>query len=438
MSVLTTASKLFEKVYFDQMYEYFVTIFSQFLSAFRKKYNCQHVLLRFVEDWRKSIEDKENFGAVLMDLSKAYDCLPHRLLLCKMHAYGVSSNACKLMRSYLQSREQRAKLGGSRSEWRYITKGVPQGSILGPLFFNIYVNDLFYYLERKCALYNYADDNTVGHSSRCMDELIANLRNSVTVAMGWFESNFMEANPTKFQAIITPYATQEPPDTIHVQGQEIIVDSSVKLLGVHFDTGLNFHIHISKLCAKVSRQLNALSRIAKYMDEKCRLNIFNAFITSNFSYCNIVWHSCSMQDIIKMEKLQKRALRIVFNDYTSPYKVLLDKANCESLYVSRLHAIAVEAYKCMNDLNPPFICELLVRNDTTYGLRDSDKVFQPRVRTDKHGINSFRYQCAKIWNSLPTNVKKCESLTEFKSQVRNWDITECTCGVCKICRICVM
>ena len=103
-----------------------------------------------------------------------------------------------------------------------------------------------------------------------------------------------------------------------------------------------------------------------------------------------------MQDIIKMEKLQKRALRIVFNDYTSPYKVLLDKANCESLYVSRLHAIAVEAYKCMNDLNPPFICELLVRNDTTYGLRDSDKAIQPRVRSDKHGIHFFRYQCAKI------------------------------------------
>ena len=202
VSVLPTASKIFEKVYFDQLYEYFTVIFSQYLSAFRKKYNCQHVLLRFLEDWRLSLENKENVGAVLMDLSKAFDCLSHKLLLCKMHAYGVSIRACELMRSYLLCRKQRVKLGYARSEWSNITKGVPQGSILGPLLFNVFVNDLFYYLEHDCDLYNYADDNTVGHTSKHMDILVGKLQGSVHIAMDWFKANLMEANPTKFQAII--------------------------------------------------------------------------------------------------------------------------------------------------------------------------------------------------------------------------------------------
>ena len=174
------------------------------------------------------------------------------------------------------------------------------------------------------------------------------------------------------------------------------------------------------------------------MDKKCRHSIFNAFIVSNFSYCNVIWHNCSNHDMCKMEKLQKRALRIIFNDYTSTYAELLDQAKCPSLYVSRMRAIAIETYKCLHGINPPFICELLVEKSPNYCMRDCHKVVQPKVRTEMHGINSFRYQSAKIWNSLPVKIKRSNSLAEFKSNIKQWNVMDCTCGFCKLCRISVM
>ena len=118
----------------DQLSDYFETIFSPLLAAFRRGFGCQTTLLRLIEDWKKALDDHKCVAAILMDLSKAFDCLPHDLLLAKFKAYGVSGEAVELLGSYLGSRLQQIKLGSTTSMWETILKGVPQGSILGPLF----------------------------------------------------------------------------------------------------------------------------------------------------------------------------------------------------------------------------------------------------------------------------------------------------------------
>ena len=110
-------------------------------------------------------------GAILLDLSKAFNCLPHRLLLRKLHAYGVSMDACSLVRDYIQSRRQRVKVNDVRSEWRTLSNRVPQGSVISLLLFNVFVNDILYFLENMCMLYNYADDNNISYSDKNMDKL---------------------------------------------------------------------------------------------------------------------------------------------------------------------------------------------------------------------------------------------------------------------------
>ena len=163
ISILPSISKIYERIFYDQLYCFFNNIFTNMLAAYRPKYGCQHVITKLIEDWKTALDNKKNIGAILMDLSKAFDCIPHRLLICKLQAYGVLPETCELIKSYLQDRMQRVKMGPNRSEWKFLSKGVPQGSILGPLLFNIFVHDIFYCLG-DTSLYNFADDNTL---SKC-------------------------------------------------------------------------------------------------------------------------------------------------------------------------------------------------------------------------------------------------------------------------------
>ncbi|KAK3087255.1 hypothetical protein FSP39_003689 [Pinctada imbricata] len=200
VSVLPTISKLFERAIHCQISEYFDKIFNPFLAAFRTGYGCQTTLLKVIEDWKKSLDENKYIAAILMDLSKAFDCLPHDLLLLKMKTYGLSSQALDLIKSYLSDRQQCVKLGNFRSQFEQIYKGVPQGSILGPVLFNIFLNDIFMFVG-KSKLYNYADDNTLSASDQNPDNVISALTHDSKNLINWFRLNQMQANPDKFQGI---------------------------------------------------------------------------------------------------------------------------------------------------------------------------------------------------------------------------------------------
>ena len=139
-------------------------------------------------------------GSVLMDLSMAFDCLPHRRLIAKLKAYNVSNSACTLTVSYLTGRRQRVKVTGQKSDWGTTRKGIPQGSGLGPLIFNIFMNDIFYFIN-ECTLFNYADDNTITAFHDNLSEVIGALQHDSCSAISWFTNNHMKANPSKLQVI---------------------------------------------------------------------------------------------------------------------------------------------------------------------------------------------------------------------------------------------
>ncbi len=200
VSILPIPSKIFAKVLSEQLSSYFDKIFDNFLCAFRKNHGCQTTLLKLLDDWKFALDHNEYVAAILMDLSKAFDCLPHDILLHKLQAYGVSENSVKLLKSYLSNRQQQIKIGSIVSSWEDIHKGVPQGSILGPLLFNIFINDIFYFIKRG-TLYNYADDNTLSFHSPDFDELKQVLQDESKILIDWFKFNCMQANPDKFQAI---------------------------------------------------------------------------------------------------------------------------------------------------------------------------------------------------------------------------------------------
>ena len=264
MSSLESRNFTNRSVVNDQLFELFCTLFNDLISAYRKGYSCQSLLLKCVDNWKTALTEN-NLWPFSMDLSKAFDCLPHGLIISKLHAYGVSTPACELLFSYLHGRKQRVKISTSRSSWTTLSKGVPQGSILGPLLFNIFMNDLFLFIE-KCKLYNYADDNSLDSSSDDLLEAMLNLKRDGRNAIDWFTKNGMQANPEKFHFMLLSPSPVEKQVLELCDGTTLISEAAVTVLGVTIDDNLNFNEHISVCCTKAARQLNALARIAKYLD----------------------------------------------------------------------------------------------------------------------------------------------------------------------------
>ena len=246
VSILPAPSKFFEKVLSNQLTIHFDNIFDNFLCAFRKGHGCQTTLLKLVEDWKLALDSNQYVAAILMDLSKAFDCLPHDILICKLECYGLSKNSINLLTSYLSNRKQQIKVGNSVSSWANIIKGVPQGSILGPLLFNIFLNDIFYFIHRG-TLYNYADDNTLSFCSSNFNELVEVLQEESNILIDWFTFNCMQANPDKFQAIAIGSKTSSRNPNFDIKNANIECDDIVKLLGVNLDSNLNFDFHIRSI-----------------------------------------------------------------------------------------------------------------------------------------------------------------------------------------------
>ena len=166
------------------------------------------------------------------------------------------------------------------------------------------------------------------------------------------------------------------------------------------------------------------------------LNPFNnAFIASNFNYCNTVWHFCSNRSLYKLDKVHKQALGVILNDYSSSYRNLLDKVSKPTLYVSRLKAIAIEVYKGKANENPDYINVMLNPLIKPYNLRGGPHAEQPKVNTTSCGLNSFTYQVAKLWNEIPSSIKDANSLLHFKSLLSKWAGPECHCGSCILCKV---
>ena len=261
---------------------------SNFVAAYRKAYSTQHVLIRPVEDWKAKLDNNFIVRAVLMDLSKAFDCIPHDLIIAKLHAYGFDENALVLVYSYLKKRSQSVRTNNVYSSFQDIVSGVPQGSVLGPILFNFYINDLFFFIK-QATMYNYADDNTLAYFSRSLPDLVKVLEKEAGNALSWLEQNEMIANPDKFHAL---FVKKDQTNTLGInldfQGHTMKSEEIVKLLGVTQDYKLNFDPHISNLCKKAASQLNVLKRLSSFIGFAEREVLAQSFVYSNFNYCPLV------------------------------------------------------------------------------------------------------------------------------------------------------
>ena len=192
VSTLSNFSKNFEKLICLQLNNYILI----YLTGFRKNHGTQHALLKMVDTWKTKLNMSHKVGGIYMDLSKAFDSLNHELLIAKLKCYGLDQHAVEFFRSYLSNRYQCCKVNNVLGDWRKIIAGVPQGSILSPLLFNIFLNDIFFF-QNDTNLGNCADDSTLYAYNKNLETVICNLRQEFSVLSNWFYDNYMMLNPGK-------------------------------------------------------------------------------------------------------------------------------------------------------------------------------------------------------------------------------------------------
>ena len=202
----------------------------------------------------------------------------------------------------------------------------------------------------------------------------------------WFKDNQMKANPDKFQAISFGKKGNQQITDFTLGNTNIQCEDSVVLLGIEIDHLLTFNNHITEICKKSARQLAVLKRLGHLLTIKGKLAIFHSFIASNFNYCPLIWHFCSQSNTNKLENIQKRALRFIYNNYTSSHADLLRIAGTDYLHTDRTKYMACEVYKIVNKMSPLFIQDLIALKHTQYSTRQENSAVVPPARTTKYGL----------------------------------------------------
>ena len=300
---------------------------SKYQCGFRTGYNAQHYLISLIEEWKNSVDNGGTFGAFLTDLSKACDFPPHELLIANLDAYGFDKISLKLIHSYLWNRKQRVKINDRYSWWSEILFGVPQGSILGPLSFNTFMCNMFYFLE-EFDIVNYADDSTPYCAGKSAKFVVNTLDQSSIILFNCLNNNCMKVNTGKGNLLL-----------------------------------------------------------------KWR-TIMKSFVTSQFTYCSLIFIFHSRHLNKKINSVHERALRNTYPDNTSRFQDLLNKDNSVSIHRRKLQVLATEMFKIHRSLSPKILRETFVSKTSSYNLPRNEK---RKGHFVNHGTETLSFLDPKIW-----------------------------------------
>jgi hypothetical protein len=330
ISLLPCFSKIFEKVVYNQIYDYFdkFKLFIKHQHGFRKKHSTETAALEFVGKILSSLENHGTAFSLFIDLSKAFDTISHDILLDKLHFYGIENTPLTWFRSYLSDRKQYVEYDGTNSRLTDITTGVPQGSVLGPLLFLIYVNDMSN-ISNDLHFVLYADDTSIEsplstfecQASISGSSISESINNELKKLFDWLCVNKLTINlkKTKYMIFHCQQRHSLPLLNIEINGTAIERVQTFNFLGITLHENLTWKEHINNVCKKVSRNIGILRRLKSFTPTSTLLLLYKSLILPHLQYGILLWgHSCE-----KMVKLQKKAIRIIcnlkYNAHTSAF-----------------------------------------------------------------------------------------------------------------------
>ena len=435
ISILSNLDKILEKLMYNRIYSFLEenNLIYDLQFGFRKSYSTTLALLSLTENINHQVDNGKFGCGIFIDFQKAFDTVDHNILVNKLSYYGIRGKANDWFRSYLSGRKQFVSINGFDSDLKDICCGVPQGSVLGPLLFLIYINDLYSSIK-SCKVHHFADDTNLLHFSDSVKTLNKVINQDLKQLVHWLNANKIALNVSKTELVFfKPRKKQKDFDlNIKLAGKKLFQTSSVKYLGIKIDANLNWKDHQNSIAIKLNKANAILLKLRKYVNENILKSIYYSIFESHLNYCSIVW-SQNVDSSNRLFILQKKAIRTIsFAERLSHTSPLFSKSKILKFYdkVSIENCIFIS--KSLSNQLPVFFQGWFLFCSSTHNhhLRSSNLgvIKVPSFKTKSHGRLSFRINAIYTWNNLQKMFKDfsfCNSnYTKIKAVLKSYYLNQ--------------
>ena len=422
ISLLSIFNKLLEKLICCRLLDFLEKekIFYDKQFGFRTKHSTDHAVLSIIDKIQRAIDDRDFSCGIFLDLSKAFDTVDHTILIKKLECYDIRGNAKNWFTSYLSNRQQTVTVNKITSNPTTISCGIPQGSVLGPVLFLLYIND-FNQSSDLFDFHLFADDANLFYRHKSHSILESDINNELVNINTWLCANKLSLNIKKSNFVLfhPPQRKITLQVKLYISGTSLQKENCIKYLGIMIDSNLSWKTQISCISKKIKRSIGILSKLRYYVDLSILIKLYYALIYPFLIYGIITWGNTYPTTIQPLSVLQKKAVRIMtfskFDEHSSP---LFKKLNIIKLI--KYH-ISIFMFKFHNQLLPSVFNSYFtsVENIHSYNTRATAKkcYYLPKARTN-YGLFSVRYQGPKVWNMIEQQIKLSSSIHQFKQKLK--------------------
>ena len=428
ISLLSNIDKVLERLVFKHVYNFLLD--NNFLTSFQSGFipgdSTVNQLTFIYNTFCKALDDGKEVRAVFFDISKAFDRVWHRGLLAKLQGAGIGGRLLEWFSNYLADRKQRVIIPGVKSNWAVVKAGVPQGSILGPLLFLVYINDIVSDIQSNIRLF--ADDTSLYLIVEHANVSAATLNSDIKTITEWAKTWLVSFNPTKTESLlISRKMNRDHHPSLSMMNQDILEVQSHRHLGVTLSNDGGWHSHIEYIKSKAWPRINIMKKLKFVLDRKSLERIYFCFIRPILEYADVTWDNCTQHQKDELDKIQNEAARIVTGTTKLvSIRELNNETKWETLESRRQKHKLILFYKMVNQLTPAYLSTLvppLVSEVSSYNLRNSQNLSVPSSRTKLYA-ESFLPSVVHLWNSLPQAVRDSESVNSFKNSLDQHSVSK--------------